>query len=60
MFSEVPGPYYRRFFFVMAFKGLHVRSLMQRRFVSELEKVANVIPKTKNIPDISLSKFINI
>lgn len=44
----------------MVFKGLHVRSLMQHGFVSELEKVANVIPKTKNIPDISLSKFINV
>ena len=43
----------------MAFTGWHVRSLMQRGFVIELEKLANVIPKTKDIPDISLRKFIN-
>ena len=56
--SEIPRVQYWRFFSAIAFTVEHVKSLLQRDLVTELEKARiNIAAKIKQVPYISQSKL---
>ena len=56
--SEIPRVQYCRFFSAMAFTFEHVKSLLQRDLVIELEKVKiNIVAKIKQVLYLSQSKL---